>query len=401
MKIIKENGFLSIEAIGAVIISLLSMALGAEIYLTWCDNLEFNAAAQHLLEVEKGAKNYINDYYNDLVKATNSGTVSKITIKQLKENKYLPSSFSNKNSFGQTYTVRIKKAPPVNANPQLQAIILTAGGSPISELGVRKIATMLGAHGGYFAGESGNRVIQGALGAWSEKATAFGLDPGNGHLAAALFFIDGKSSSRDFLYRQPVPGKPELNQMQTSLEMGDQDLVNAKDIKAKGKIEANRIHSKKRLSTGDFLQIDGVANEGEHCSGKLVGINSIGRLLFCKSNQWHQVISDPHLLRIVVPSKNKVCSNDHNKQTVLKCPSGFSLTGAGNEVQYLPDKPPSYEQFSSYPLGFGDNGGWKVDVSGTRGICVTPSIICMRIIPNDPQEYYSNLIEKMKDSSTH
>lgn len=387
MKPLKENGFLSIEAIGAVIISLFSLVLGAELYNNWCDNLEFNVAAQHLLEVEKGAKNYINDHYHILVEETNNKKIATKSIQLLKNKKYLPTSFSNTNSFGQTYTVKVKKAPPVNANPQLQAIILTEGGSPITELGVRKIATMLGAHGGYFAEKSGQRVIQGALGAWSEKADAFGLDPGNGHLAAALFFIDGKSVSMDFLYRKTVPGKPELNQMQTPLNMGMHDIVNAKDIKATGKvtttslfatakIEADSIRSKNRLSTGEFLQIDGGAEEGSFCSGKVVGIDSNGTLLFCTKKEWRSVMFNPKLIKQRYHGE-KICTNTAKKNTVAKCPSGFFLTGAGHNFEYLTSlKQHQYGELEAYPV---INGGWYVDVSRMTDICVTPVVICMAI----------------------
>lgn len=336
MKQRKENGFMSIEAIGAVIISIFSLVLGAEIYNTWLDNLEFNTATHHLLEVEKGAKNYINDHYNDLISATSSMPVAEVTVEKLKIKNYLPDYFSETNSFGQTYTIRVKKAPSVNSKTQLQAIILTSSGDEISEYGVRKIANMIGAHGGYFAEESGARVIQGALGAWSEKANAFGLDPGNGHLAAALFFIDGKSASNDFLYRKTVPGKPELNQMQTTLNMGDQDLVNAKDIHAKGKItansifangkiEADSIHSKKRLSTEEFLQVDGQAKEGTPCSGKLLGISSNGIHLSCQSGIWRKN-SNPRL-HMIRASGPVVCGGFD--QSTATCPAGYFLTGGG------------------------------------------------------------------------
>lgn len=383
MKKRKENGFMSIEAIGAVIISIFSLVLGAEIYNTWLDNLEFNTAAHHLLEVEKGAKNYINDHYNDLISATSSMPVAEVTVKKLKIKNYLPDYFSETNSFGQTYTIRVKKAPSVNSKTQLQAIILTSSGDEISEYGVRKIANMIGAHGGYFAEESGARVIQGALGAWSEKANAFGLDPGNGHLAAALFFIDGKSASNDFLYRKTVPGKPELNQMQTALDMGDQDLVNAKDIHAKGnitaksilateKIEADSIHSKKRLSTGEFLQVDGPAHEGGPCTGKLIGIASNGTLLSCQSGKWRK-ISNP-TLDVFTKEGPKVCG--HWAESSVTCPTGYLLAGGGHTTSnwwrgetYMPH---------SLPI---DKHTWFIRLPHNAGFCATVKINCIKINP--------------------
>lgn len=383
MKQSKENGFMSIEAIGAVIISIFSLVLGAEIYNTWLDNLELNAAAHHLLEVEKGAKNYINDHYNDLIAATSSIPVAEVTVEKLKIKNYLPDCFSETNSFGQSYTVRVKKAPSVNSKTQLQAIILTSSGDEISEYGVRKIANMIGTHGGYFAEESGARVIQGTLGAWSEKANAFGLDPGNGHLAAALFFIDGKSASNDFLYRKTVTGKPELNQMQTTLDMGDQNLVNAKDIHAKGnitaksisateKIEADSIHSKKRLSTGEFLQVDGPAHEGGSCSGKIIGVASNGTLLSCQSGKWRK-ISNPTLDMVTITGP-KVCG--HWADSYVSCPDGYLLVGGGHRTSdwwrgetYMP---------ISYPI---NKKTWVIRLPHSAGFCANLHINCIKINP--------------------
>jgi Bacterial shufflon protein, N-terminal constant region len=398
MKTIKENGFLSIEAIGAVIISLLSLMVGAEIYNNWCDNLEYNAAAQHLAEVEKGAKNYIHDHYHELIEKShdNKKNIVKIQIKELKNKKYLPDSFSTTNSFGQTYSVRIKKAPPVNDNPQLQAIIITVGGSQISELGVRKIATMLGAHGGYFAEESGNRVIQGALGAWSEKANAFGPDLDNGHLAAALFFIDNKSSSRDFLYRKPVPGKSEMNQMKTTLDMNNNNLINAKDIKthsvfATKTIKSNNIYSEKILSTNETLQFAKASQEGSSCSMKSLGITIDGSLLICKENRWRNMDSRPTLETIRVIG-DEICndgtSSSMKKSARVICPDGYILSGGSYDVTTNND----HDQLSTgiailYPtanfsnfFSKKDDNAWEADVSKMKNVCLKPVATCMKIV---------------------
>lgn len=375
---------MSIEAIGAVIISIFALVLGAEIYNTWLDNLEFNAAAYHLLEVEKGAKNYINDHYNDLVSAASSMPVAEITVERLKKNNYLPEYFSETNSFGQTYTVRVKKAPAVNSKTQLQAIILTRNGNEISELGVRKIANMIGAHGGYFAEENGARVIQGALGAWSEKANTFGLDPGNGHLAAALFFIDGKTASNDFLYRKTVPGKPELNKMQTTLDMGEQDLINVNDMKSKGnittnsmlangKIEADSIHSKKRLSTGEFLQVDGPVNEGGSCSGKLLGIASNGTVLSCQSGKWLKV-NKPPTFHTEIHRVPTVCGAWEISR--VSCPPGYLLTGGG----YGTDRCWGTRNIPEQNFPENENT-WLIALPGRPDICSHAQALCTKFNP--------------------
>jgi hypothetical protein len=243
---------------------------------------------------------------------------------------------------------------------------------------------MLGAHGGYFAEESGERVIQGSLGAWSEKANDFGLDPGNGHLAAALFFIDGKSTLNDFLYRKTVPGKAELNQMQTTLDMGDQDLLNTKDIHAKGnitaksifateKIEADSIHSKKRLSTGESLKIEGTAHEGQPCfDDKLIGFSPTGSLLKCQAKIWRKIVNAP-TLEVKLVEGHEACG--HFGESMTTCPNGYILTSGGYNISrwWRGDRlvPESNRQL--------DSTTWYIRLPHSAGFCSVPSITCVKI----------------------
>lgn len=385
-----EKGFMSIEAIGAIIISIVALVIGAEIYNNWLDDMEYNVIAQQILIVEKGAKEYINDNYTKINLAVSSQPISEIDLDKLAPGNYLPPNFSKTNSYGQNYIIRVKKETGVNSNNRLQAIIMTVGGSPLSELGVRKASKIIGAHGGYFIEENGQRFICGTLEAWKEKVTSFGIDPGNGHLVSSLFFVDGKAVSHDFLYRNPVPGRPELNQMKTTLNMGNQDLIDANNLSAKGTVESNtitakqnifakekiegkNIHSKERLSTSEFLQVDGIVSEGATCSGNLIGMAANGKPLSCQSGIWRK-LSNPSLDMMTIQGP-KACG--HFGASTANCPDGYLLAGGGYTVtDWWKGCRVSPEH--SFPI---DNRTWKVQLPHSAGFCVAPRINCIKINP--------------------
>ena len=73
--------------------------------------------------------------------------------------------------------------------------------------------------------------ILGSYGMWEFDLTKMGIpSPGAGHLAALATF--GSSElGLDFMYRVAVPGEPELNAMQTNLDMTDYDIDNLRSIR--------------------------------------------------------------------------------------------------------------------------------------------------------------------------
>ncbi|MEN1396454.1 shufflon system plasmid conjugative transfer pilus tip adhesin PilV, partial [Pseudomonas aeruginosa] len=86
--------------------------------------------------------------------------------------------------------------------------------------------------GGYIS-KANTGIAQGA--AWQVALSNFGSDPGAGHLATALFFQDG-AIANEYLYRNSVPGHPELNRMNTALNMGGNNIAAAGAITASGNI---------------------------------------------------------------------------------------------------------------------------------------------------------------------
>ncbi|AIA55725.1 hypothetical protein Acaty_c1866 [Acidithiobacillus caldus ATCC 51756] len=62
---------------------------------------------------------------------------------------------------------------------------------------------------------------------WKVPTSGFNAQPG--HLAALIEYSNGQIQN-DYLYRVSVPGQPQLNQMQTNLDMGNNNINNAQNV---------------------------------------------------------------------------------------------------------------------------------------------------------------------------
>ncbi|MEB0284796.1 shufflon system plasmid conjugative transfer pilus tip adhesin PilV, partial [Sphingomonas sp. 10B4] len=71
-------------------------------------------------------------------------------------------------------------------------------------------------------------IVQGVRGGWQIALSNYGMNPGVGHNASALFLQDG-TLVNDYLYRNAVAGHPEVNTMNTSINVNGNNLngVNA------------------------------------------------------------------------------------------------------------------------------------------------------------------------------
>ncbi|KZQ40694.1 hypothetical protein A3N57_07995 [Enterobacter cloacae subsp. dissolvens] len=185
---------------------------------TVIDEYRNSVAAGQALTVQNAVNKYILDNAAT-ISATATPTVPyNLTVPMLVSAGYLPSGYSPTNNFSATYATKIFE-PTAN---KFHTMTFLTGGVQLSLSQARKIATRIGATGGYI--ESG--VAKGALGAWSTSLSAFGgFNPGDGHIVIAGFYQNG-AVSNDYLYRKAVPGHPELNTMNTALNMGGNDISN-------------------------------------------------------------------------------------------------------------------------------------------------------------------------------
>lgn len=217
-----QQGFTAIEMMVVLIVSVSAMALGGQWMSNYSDNMLNQAAADHAKSVADAATRYIKDNYSAVTAVATPTTPASITVAMLQSTNYLPASFAAKSPYGQSYSV-LALEPVAN---QLQTLIVTSGGDTISELNLRRVAQLIGAKGGYVSSAATTNAT-GSYGGWTVPLASYGVSPGAGHVAVALFFQDGSLVS-DYVYRNAVPGHPELNTMNTPLIMASvQTLGNA------------------------------------------------------------------------------------------------------------------------------------------------------------------------------
>lgn len=194
-------------------------------------NVRASATAGEARQILTAAQKYIQTYYPNVESVATASKPATITVGMLESTGTLSTAFGASNPWAQTWQVQVLQPSP----GKLQALLLSEGGVKIPERVAPQIATEVGASGGFvpYSGEYGNlgpNIAQGAYGHWSVSMAGYS-NPGPGHVAALLAFDNG-SLEKDYLYRVQVPGHPELNTMQTALDMGKNAITKAGNVSA-------------------------------------------------------------------------------------------------------------------------------------------------------------------------
>jgi type II secretory pathway pseudopilin PulG len=217
----RQRGVISLEA--TVVMAILLFALvGVGTWLkTNADRQQDQNAADNLNTVFKQGLTWFNANYSTVqAAAAPSVTYPWATFMGG------TTTVSQTNVYGQAYSMRVNK----EASGQLDMMIVTTGGEDISESSVQRVAKMVGGAGGYVSNLTPANAT-GAMGGWTVPMTNFGGTPGPGHIAAAAFFANAAAVS-NYLSRVVVPGNPAANQMETNIDMNDNNLNNANQVKA-------------------------------------------------------------------------------------------------------------------------------------------------------------------------
>ena len=222
------KGGYGVEIIGALGVLMLLVGWGLYEQSKVSDQNTAKIAATHHATVTTAAIAYVKDHYSELLAAAPSvGSRTTVSFATLQANRYVQPSLSSTNIWGQTLNLRITRMSLDPKTVQLDAILIGEGGQNAPEGVARQVAQHIGAEGGYTVAAGGycgpNKVsvstLCGTRGVWERPVADFGTAVPPGHIASALFFKDGMAVN-DYLYRNRVPGKPELNTMQTYLQMG-------------------------------------------------------------------------------------------------------------------------------------------------------------------------------------
>ncbi len=246
-----QAGVTLLEILMAVGILGMVIAGAATLVDNHLERLRTAATAQQMTIFGNAVQAYIKDNYSNLTAANTNGVPTAtatipavITVNTLQTTplvgpsgtpsptKYLPANFNPENAYGQTICALVLQ-PKAN---ELYAMVVTEGGTAINDLDLGLLAGSIGAAGGGIYSTAPS-TAKGTMGKWQFNLTTDPVGshfktsgthcnntPGavalaDGHPLMALWFSSDTSSA--FLYRDQVPGHPELNEMQTDLKFKD------------------------------------------------------------------------------------------------------------------------------------------------------------------------------------
>lgn len=224
----RQSGITLLEILASVGIMAAVIAGVARLADQYVDDTKSALVAQQVVAVGNAAQAYIKDNYTTVMGNATATTPALITVPMLTAAGYLQTGFATKNTYGHDLCVLVLEPSANNLN----ALVVTEGGTAIDDLTLGSVAVGIGAAGGGVY-SSASTTLRGAMGGWSmavgsyanannanQKCNGTGGTPtiAAGHPVMALWFSNGDVTS-GFLYRNSVPGRPELNTMNTPLVM--------------------------------------------------------------------------------------------------------------------------------------------------------------------------------------
>ncbi|HFL2923320.1 TPA: shufflon system plasmid conjugative transfer pilus tip adhesin PilV [Salmonella enterica] len=337
-----DRGWASLEFGAVMLLVMIIVAWGASALKDHIERKNWQTEARLASTWAAAARSYTGKNYSTLLAASTTTRPSVITTAMLKNTGFLSGGFSDTNTNGQkmqAYVVRNAQNPAL-----LQAMVVSAGGAPFPLKALIQMASEITTgFGGYV---DDGKTATGALRAWKIPLSDYGTASGKGHIAILLSTdeLSGAAEDTDRLYRFQVNGRPDLNKMHTSIDMGGNNLdgagtvsgqqgnfslsvtaggdirsnngwlitrsgkgwlneshgggfymsdndwirsVNNKGIYTGGQLKGGSVRSDSDLSAGGILKLDQVNVAGTWCPQKgAISYDSSGGILTCQSGRW-------------------------------------------------------------------------------------------------------------------
>jgi prepilin-type N-terminal cleavage/methylation domain-containing protein len=245
----QEHGFSLFEL-------LLVVAISAVLIMTTIQTFDFFTkrevnvlAAQHILQVQNAGEEYVSANFTDIL--TNDvpavGDVARINTNVLAAAGFLPVGFDNANAFKQLTTLFVRNAGTnFTGGATLEVITVSenraAQDNAFPAQRVVDAATSAGSKVGVVVDlDTGANCCENAIqsynGSWSLPLTVLTVDadippawtavaarPQRGYLAAYGRIAFSNTFNGDYLYRVAIDGQPELNRMETNIDMANNDI---------------------------------------------------------------------------------------------------------------------------------------------------------------------------------
>lgn len=340
-----------LSAIGALILLIVMLP---DLISWWDAGLtatQQRLVANHMLMVTQAARQYVNRHQDTLLAQAQAASGPTVGIRELVDEGFLPDGFQPRNPWLQEYQIHVRQ-PQAGT---LQAIVLTTGGrdnetDKFRNVTVPGAAALVGGAGGFvpsgvLPGQTEN-MLQGAGNGWSLDLGSVGIpSPGSGHLGAVSSY-DSSALGQDFLYRVAVPGQPELNAMQTELDMTDHAIRHVSELQ----FEARDITDESCTS---------VEEQGR------VFLDSVQGLYLCRNNSL-EIIGDSGNS---VPLKNVTVAKNGDRISKPVCAPGTgtapAIFTAPSIAEAGPEAPP-LTSFQTWATSLSDTE-WQVHMRVQTG----------------------------------
>lgn len=230
-------------------------------------------AGQQLRLVGDAAQSYIKDNYAAVTGTATATTPVLIRVSDLVAGNYLNAGFQVANGYQQNQCILVLE-PTAN---NLTALVVTEGGKTVDDVSLGDVVGSIGAEGGALY-TSAPTTIRGTMGGYSlaignfananhlgQKCdgTAGVVSIAVGHPVMALWFSNGDANSA-YLYRNAVGGQPQLNRMNTAIDMNNNSINNASTV-----------------------QLTTQVNSGDACpTNGVMATNATGQVMSCQNLQW-------------------------------------------------------------------------------------------------------------------
>ena len=192
------------------------------------------ATAQQIQTVSNALSGYVSAYYSTIEGVATATTPAVIPVSALVSTNFLPTGYSSTTPYGSTVVGQVLQPSP----GILVGAVVTQGGTAPAGAHLNQLANLIGAQGGFvptanlssLPGICGTNCFQGTGGIWKATFTQYpftGVGPGS---LIALQTFNDNNLQQDFLYRSSVPGNPNANTMQTSINMNGNNVNNAGSV---------------------------------------------------------------------------------------------------------------------------------------------------------------------------
>jgi hypothetical protein len=225
-----------LDSLLAITVTILLLGIFAQAHMNATARTEQRLAAEQLMQVARGAKAHLEAHAQELKASATASSGPTLPLDDMRREGFLPPSLSGTNIWGQRYVAHVRATTRGNG---LRVVVLTVDGRSgpgrFNNVSVPGAAVLAGAGAGYIPSGDVEHLpssnLTGAAGTWSLPLDEAGIpNPGPGHLGYVSDF-DASDLAADALLRVEVPGNPEYNSMETTLDMTGNAISDVGEIR--------------------------------------------------------------------------------------------------------------------------------------------------------------------------